>query len=330
MPPPVLSDWLQPARGYRFTRDSILLARYLPERSEGIVADLGAGCGVVVLEALAQGRLAGVGRIVLVEKDPRFLSFLEANVERARDIVPGLPPVFTLIADWKDLSPADLGGPATLAASNPPYFAPGTGRPPMAAGEAPEAPPEARGKTCREGGQRRRQELDSPQQPFPPVPPAEQMPADQSGDPELTEPCGPSEPQKASEPPENPQAPETPEAFLAQGTFRAQEPLPQGPGSFASESPPLFQPFDPERAGDCGRWEVHGGIVSLLEAAAKILAPGGSLRLCFPRRRLPELVRAAGYAGLTPFVYGFPAAEGLPLALAGLRRPPWRPSAPAP
>jgi tRNA1(Val) A37 N6-methylase TrmN6 len=78
----LFDDYLQPERGYRFSQDSILLARWCPVRQTGRAADLGAGCGVVSLEALAFGRLEGLEELWLVEADQQFKKTLVANVER--------------------------------------------------------------------------------------------------------------------------------------------------------------------------------------------------------------------------------------------------------
>ncbi|MDR1313408.1 MAG: hypothetical protein LBQ12_06840 [Deltaproteobacteria bacterium] len=231
MPSPA-DDWIQPANGYRFTEDSVMLARFCPGNVRGTAADLGAGCGVVLLEAMVQGRLKGVERAFLVERDPAFLPALEANAERARALAPGLPPVKALIADWRGLSPGDLDGPAAFVCSNPPYFRLGTARPPASFGN------------------------------------------------------------------------------LAPAAGAAPPPAP--PGAAA----------DPERAGADGRWELHGGIASLAEAASRILAPGGLFSLCFPGPRFTELLLAASGAGFVPEIARFSASRSVPLALAYLRKPP--------
>jgi tRNA1(Val) A37 N6-methylase TrmN6 len=238
-PPPVTGDWIQPLRGYRFTGDSVRLARFCPEKACGHVLDLGAGSGVVALEALAAGRLKGAGAVILVERDPAFLPALEANMARARALSPGIPPVKALIADWRGLDLEALGGPAGFICSNPPYFKPGEGRlPPL-------------------------------------LPPAEA------------------------------------------GAWPRPARIPEAGGGGAGPCPGP----DPERAGLDGRWELHGGVADLARAAARLMASEGSLRVCFPRKRLQELLEAALGAGLRCEIVRFPASPGLPLALAGFRKP---------
>ncbi|MDR1037089.1 MAG: RsmD family RNA methyltransferase [Deltaproteobacteria bacterium] len=444
---PVADDWLQPARGYRFTGDSVRLARFCPERAEGSVCDLGAGCGVVLLEAACSGRLRGASGLVLVERDPSFLPLLEANVRRAMALVPDLPPVTVLIRDWRELAPEELGGQVRLACSNPPYFRPGTGRPPRAAGFAPPsvAPPESpapdrvpacgplpdcRPAPCPPGPSPEPvlRSLPPAQEPVtgsgPPAP--EQVlgtgpPAPEPYEPTAPEPVlltGPpapgtvlrslppaQEPVTESGPPApeqvlgtGPPAPEpyeppAPEPVLLTGP-PAQEPVPgsgpPAPGPVLRSGPPAQEPLlrseplvpepvpgsgppapepsgppmatfsapprpnsssatavpassaatappaspassafqaspaapDTDLAGRLGRWELFGGIGSLAEAAARLLLPGGALRLCFPRARLPELLDAAGRACLVPELLSFPASRNLPLVLAVIRRKP--------
>jgi tRNA1Val (adenine37-N6)-methyltransferase len=117
-------DYRQPEKGYRFSQDSVLLARYAPQRARGRVADLGAGCGVVGLEALAQGRLRGLDELILIEAGESFRSSLEDNAQRFRK--PQGPTITVLMADWRDLDPDDLGGPLDYALANPPYFPTGS------------------------------------------------------------------------------------------------------------------------------------------------------------------------------------------------------------
>ncbi|MDR1545146.1 MAG: hypothetical protein LBU12_00195 [Deltaproteobacteria bacterium] len=120
------TDYLQPASGGRFTEDSLLLARFLPEELDGRAADFGAGCGVVGLEALALGRLKGVKELFFVEAQAIFQSCLALNVERAAqragDRRPDAPALRILEADWRALRPASFSGRLDLLAANPPYF----------------------------------------------------------------------------------------------------------------------------------------------------------------------------------------------------------------
>jgi tRNA1Val (adenine37-N6)-methyltransferase len=156
-------DYLQPEDGYRFSRDSILLARFTPKEQFGRAADLGAGCGVVGLEALAQGHLVGLSTLYLVEANDIFSTSLEENIRRAKKaqmeendlsaqngtektVQTGsqrkyAPELIALMADWRYLDQPDLGGPLDYLVVNPPYFPVG------ASGKVKEARHQARHET---------------------------------------------------------------------------------------------------------------------------------------------------------------------------------------
>jgi tRNA1(Val) A37 N6-methylase TrmN6 len=67
----------QPAKGHRLGTDALLLAAATP--SEGRIADVGAGAGLVGL-ALS---LRGAAATVLIEREPVFSACAEVNVRRA-------------------------------------------------------------------------------------------------------------------------------------------------------------------------------------------------------------------------------------------------------
>jgi tRNA1Val (adenine37-N6)-methyltransferase len=121
-------DWAQPPRGYRFSEDSVLLAGFAPGSLRGPDADLGAGCGVVGLEALAKGRLKGSTALFLVERDEGFLPYLQGNAALALASLPSPPRIIPLIRDWRELGLGDLGGPLAAILANPPYLPRGRGR----------------------------------------------------------------------------------------------------------------------------------------------------------------------------------------------------------
>jgi tRNA1Val (adenine37-N6)-methyltransferase len=117
---PLLNDYQQPEGGYHFSRDSILLAEFTPAEMPGRAADLGAGCGVVGLEALAQGRLKNLSTLYLVEARAIFWEPLLENARlSSRPWGPNIKPI---MADWRHLSPESLGGPLDYLMVNPPYF----------------------------------------------------------------------------------------------------------------------------------------------------------------------------------------------------------------
>jgi tRNA1(Val) A37 N6-methylase TrmN6 len=126
---PSAKDYLQPAGRRRFSEDSVLLARFLPAEIEGRAADLGAGCGVVGLEALAAGRLRGLSEMRFVEIDPAFRKSLLGNLERTQAERPDGPLLFAHEIDWRRLEPSFLGGQLELIVVNPPYFPPGSSGP---------------------------------------------------------------------------------------------------------------------------------------------------------------------------------------------------------
>jgi tRNA1Val (adenine37-N6)-methyltransferase len=114
-------DYRQPEGGYRFSQDSVLLARFVPPLLEGRAADLGAGCGVVGLEALAQGRLGGLGTLFLIEAGRDFRDSLRENAARALASRPDGPEIVAIEADWRFLGPSALDGPLDFLVVNPPY-----------------------------------------------------------------------------------------------------------------------------------------------------------------------------------------------------------------
>jgi tRNA1(Val) A37 N6-methylase TrmN6 len=128
----IQDDWAQPEKGYRFSEDSILLASLAFEAKEatrvGSAADLGAGCGVVGLEALVTGALSGIKALHLVEADANFLGYLQKNVKRAKNLINAPCKVEIHLKDWRDLNQGDFGGPLSYITSNPPYFTLQSGR----------------------------------------------------------------------------------------------------------------------------------------------------------------------------------------------------------
>jgi tRNA1Val (adenine37-N6)-methyltransferase len=112
---------LQPAHGYRFSVDSILLGRFAQARTRDRVLDLGAGCGVVSLMIAA---LSNARAIVALEIQPALAALIARNAE-----LNGLAQVSALEADLRERRIAELA-PASfdLVVANPPYRAAQTGR----------------------------------------------------------------------------------------------------------------------------------------------------------------------------------------------------------
>lgn len=110
----------QPASGYRVNVDAILLAAFAAQgRRAKFAVDLGAGVGGV---ALGLHHLKAATRFALVEREATLLELAAENARRAEldaefcccDLSAGLPP--------------ELRQRADLVVSNPPFFAPETGR----------------------------------------------------------------------------------------------------------------------------------------------------------------------------------------------------------
>jgi tRNA1Val (adenine37-N6)-methyltransferase len=110
----------QPARGYRFNVDSLLLADFAGERRAALCVDLGAGVGTV---ALALHHLGRARRVELVELDSEVVAIAGRNLVlsgatgevHAHDVALGLPRALRQRAD--------------LVVSNPPFFDPASHRP---------------------------------------------------------------------------------------------------------------------------------------------------------------------------------------------------------
>ncbi len=112
----------QPAGGFRFAADSLLLAAFARPLKRGRVLDLGCGCGVVGLAYLLRQAPADL-RLTGLDSDPAMLAAAVENAAR-------LGLAATLVE-------ADLAAPGAgalpnqgfdLALANPPYHALGRGR----------------------------------------------------------------------------------------------------------------------------------------------------------------------------------------------------------
>jgi len=126
----------QPARGYRFSLEAILLARFAAARGAARVLELGAGCGVV---ALIYSLLARPREVVAVEIQPALAALIERNAA-----LNGMANVRAVCADLRSrraLTAAPGGFDLVLA--NPPFRARDSGR------ESPQAGRRlARGETA--------------------------------------------------------------------------------------------------------------------------------------------------------------------------------------
>ena len=111
----------QPRRGYRFSVDSVLLARFAAARPAARVLELGAGCGVV---ALIYAALIKPREVVAIEIQPTLAGLIARNAS-----LNGLGMVRALCADLR--SHRALGaatGGFDLVLANPPFRARASGR----------------------------------------------------------------------------------------------------------------------------------------------------------------------------------------------------------
>jgi tRNA1(Val) A37 N6-methylase TrmN6 len=119
---------LQPRAGYRAGLDAVLLAASIEAEDGARVAEAGCGAGAAMLCLAA--RREGVSATGF-ERDPAALALAKAGVE-ANGLGGRLD---ARLHDIRERS-ADLAGAFSQAFANPPYFAPGTTRPPGAGKEA--------------------------------------------------------------------------------------------------------------------------------------------------------------------------------------------------
>ncbi|MDR0548462.1 MAG: hypothetical protein LBI10_03495, partial [Deltaproteobacteria bacterium] len=82
--------------------------------------DLGCGCGVVGLEALAKNRLKGLEALYFVERQWTYQAYLTHNLTQATK-ARATPRLYALMVDWRSLTPMALGGRVDYAICNPPW-----------------------------------------------------------------------------------------------------------------------------------------------------------------------------------------------------------------
>jgi tRNA1Val (adenine37-N6)-methyltransferase len=112
----------QPARGYRFSIDAVLLADFAASFAGESVLDLGAGCGVVLL--LLAGSRSSLRRGVGVEIQRGLWECLRRNI--AENGLAGR--VTAVLGDFRDPAAFAAGERFDLVVSNPPYRRAGEGR----------------------------------------------------------------------------------------------------------------------------------------------------------------------------------------------------------
>jgi tRNA1Val (adenine37-N6)-methyltransferase len=112
---------IQPRAGYRFSVDSILLARFVSVRRNDRVLELGAGAGVI---SLAIAALHRPREIVAIEIQPELVAMIDRGAR-----LNGFPSIHAIEADLRKIKHARI--PATgfdLVVANPPYRKRNSGR----------------------------------------------------------------------------------------------------------------------------------------------------------------------------------------------------------
>jgi tRNA1Val (adenine37-N6)-methyltransferase len=126
----------QPKAGYRFSLDSILLARFASARRRDLVLELGAGCGVV---AIAIVTLFHPRAVVAIEIQPALARLIENNAE-----LNAISNLRAVCADIRTRKIVNIEpGSFDLVVANPPFHASGRGR---------QSPNDARHLARGEGG----------------------------------------------------------------------------------------------------------------------------------------------------------------------------------
>jgi len=112
----------QPARGYRFSIDAVLLADFAAEYCDRTVLDLGTGCGIVLL-LLARMR-PSLRRGIGVEVQRELWEFARRNIEEN-----GFGEVLAAVhGDFREPQPGLSPGAFDLVVCNPPFRRLGEGR----------------------------------------------------------------------------------------------------------------------------------------------------------------------------------------------------------
>lgn len=111
----------QPKSGYRFSIDAVILSHLVCPAPGETVLDLGAGCGVIpIMLAFRHPDIHLIG----VEIQPPLVDLARQNVAHNRMS----DRIRILNKDMASLTLADIGGPADLVVTNPPYRKLASGR----------------------------------------------------------------------------------------------------------------------------------------------------------------------------------------------------------
>ena len=111
----------QPAQGYRFSLDALLLAEFTRLPDQAVVADLGTGCGVI---PLVLARRNPAARFVAFEKNPDMAAMADENA-RANGLGGRIETVADDILNIRTRFPVSS---FDVVVSNPPFRSPGSGK----------------------------------------------------------------------------------------------------------------------------------------------------------------------------------------------------------
>lgn len=115
----------QPAAGFRFSMDALLLASYVQPGKWRTALDIGTGCGVVALALLV--RHGSKKQVTAVDLLPEMLQAARDNA-RLLDLEPNLQVIDLDIRDTQALRAAIAPQSLDIALANPPYRATCRGR----------------------------------------------------------------------------------------------------------------------------------------------------------------------------------------------------------
>jgi len=112
---------LQPAQGYRFSLDALLLSDFVRMPAQAIVADLGTGCGVI---PLVLARMHQDARFVAFENNPEMAALAGDNVQAN-----GLDSRIEIVVDdILNIRPRVPVSSFDVVVSNPPFRSPHSGK----------------------------------------------------------------------------------------------------------------------------------------------------------------------------------------------------------
>lgn len=112
----------QPRKGYRYSLDAILLARFCTEvQPSGSIVDLGAGCGII---SLVLARINPTSSVLAIENNHEMAALVERNI-RHNDLA---ARVSVHLEDIINYRTSHSGSTFDLVVSNPPFRIPGKGK----------------------------------------------------------------------------------------------------------------------------------------------------------------------------------------------------------